>query len=87
MGTIIVGGTTTIELELDNTTLWYMRLRHMGERGMMELHKRKLLKGIKTCKLELCKCCVLGGKKGCSSRQPHIRQKRFLIMFIQTFGG
>ena len=87
MGTIIVGGATIIKLELDNTTLQHMRLRHMGERGMMEFHKRKLLKGIKTCKLELSKCCVFGGKKRCSSRQPHTRQKRFLIMFIQTFGG
>ena len=60
MGTTIVGGATTVEPELDNTTLWHMRLGHIGECGMMELHKRKLLKGIKTCKLELCKYCVFG---------------------------
>ena len=60
MGTTIVGGVTIVELELDNTTLWHMRLGHMGECGIMELHKRKLLKGIKTCKLELCKYCVFG---------------------------
>ena len=53
MGTTIVGGAAIVEPELDSTTLWHMRLRHMGERGMIELHKRKLLKGIKTCKLEL----------------------------------
>ena len=61
-GTIIVGGDATVEPELDSTTLWHMWLRHMGERGMMELHKRKLLKGIKTCKLELCAYCVFGKK-------------------------
>ena len=55
MGNTIIGGAATVEPELDNTTLWHMWLGHMGERGMMELHKRKLLKGIKTCKLELCK--------------------------------
>ena len=60
MGTIIVGGVATVEPKLDNTTLWHMRLKHMGERGMIKLHKRKLLKGIKTYKLELCKYCVFG---------------------------
>ena len=32
----------------------------MGERGMMELQKRNLLKGVKSCKLDFCKICVLG---------------------------
>jgi hypothetical protein len=27
---------------------------------MLELHKRNLLKGVKTCKLDFCKFCVLG---------------------------
>ena len=58
MGTTIVGGAATIELELDSTTLWNMRLGHMGESGMIELYKRKLLKGIKTCKLKFCKYYV-----------------------------
>ena len=58
MGTIILGGVATIEPALDNTTLRHMRLGNMGERGMIELHKRKQLKGIKTCKLELCKYCI-----------------------------
>ena len=57
---IIIGRVATVEPKLDSTTLWHMRLGHMGERGMMELHKRKLLKCIKSCKLELCKYCVFG---------------------------
>ena len=60
MGTTIVGGATTVETELDSTSLWHMQLGHMGEHGMMELHKKKLLKGIKTSKLEFCKYCVFG---------------------------
>ena len=48
-----------MESETDNTVLWHMRLGHMSERGMVELHKRNLLKGIKTCKLDFCKYCVL----------------------------
>jgi hypothetical protein len=42
----------------DNTVLWHMRLGHLGEHGMFELHKRNLLKGVKSCKLGLCKYCV-----------------------------
>ena len=33
-------------------------LGHLGEHGMMELHNKKLLKGIKICKLEFCKYYV-----------------------------
>jgi hypothetical protein len=44
----------------DNTVLWHMGLGHLGEHGMFELHKRNLLKGVKSCKLGLCKYCVYG---------------------------
>jgi len=37
-----------------------MRLGHLSERRMTELHKRNLLHGVKTCKLNFCKFCVLG---------------------------
>ena len=60
MGTTILGGAATVEHELDSIALWHMLLRHLGEHGMMELHKKKLLKGIKICKLEFCKYCVFG---------------------------
>ena len=60
MGTKIVSGAATVELELDGITLWHMRLEHIGERGMIELHKRNLLKGIKTCKLEFYKYFIFG---------------------------
>jgi hypothetical protein len=56
----VVGGITFIESESDCTVLWHMRLGHMSERGMLELHKKNLLKGVKTCKLDFCKFCVLG---------------------------
>uniref|UniRef100_A0A2N9HA88 CCHC-type domain-containing protein n=1 Tax=Fagus sylvatica TaxID=28930 RepID=A0A2N9HA88_FAGSY len=38
---------TVAESEDDDTLLWHMRLGHMSERGMRELHKRNLLTGIK----------------------------------------
>ena len=60
MGTTIIGGATTVEPELDSTPLWHMRLGYMGECGMIELHKIKLLKSIKICKLELYKYYFFG---------------------------
>ena len=60
LGTTIVGGVATVESKSENIVLWHMRLGHMGECGVMELHKRNLLKGIKTCKLDFCKYCVFG---------------------------
>ena len=61
IGNIVVGRvvvTTSVESSIDDTKLWHMRLGHIGERGMLELHKRNLLKGVKTCKLDFCKYCV-----------------------------
>ena len=60
MGTMILGRAATVEDESDSTVLWHMRLGHMGECGMLELHRRNLLKGVKSCKLDFCKFCVLG---------------------------
>jgi hypothetical protein len=31
----------------------------MGEHGMMELHKKNVLKGVRTCKLDFCRYFVL----------------------------
>ncbi|KAK8926176.1 hypothetical protein KSP39_PZI018366 [Platanthera zijinensis] len=44
----------------DSSLLWHARLGHMNEIGLLELHKKGLLKGIKTCKLDFCETCVLG---------------------------
>lgn len=38
---------TDIEPRNDNTDLWHMRLGHLSERGLNELHKKNLLKGVK----------------------------------------
>lgn len=61
IGSTVVGGVAaTTADDIDDTTLWHMRLGHMGERRMLELHRRNLLKGIKSYKLDFCKFCVLG---------------------------
>ena len=31
-----------------------MRVGRLSERGMIELHKRNMLKGVKSCKLKFC---------------------------------
>ncbi|KAK3020800.1 hypothetical protein RJ639_047756 [Escallonia herrerae] len=47
----------------DNSELWHKRLGHLSEGGMLELHKSKLLQGVKSCKLDFCKFCVFGKQK------------------------
>uniref|UniRef100_A0A2N9GKI3 Integrase catalytic domain-containing protein n=1 Tax=Fagus sylvatica TaxID=28930 RepID=A0A2N9GKI3_FAGSY len=58
--TILGGVAAVVESEDDDTLLWHMRLGHISERGMRELHKRNLLTGIKSCKLDFCKYCIMG---------------------------
>ena len=62
----------------DATPMWHARLGHMSERGLLELHKKKLLKGIKSCKLDFCETCVIG--KQCRVRfvTSNNRSKRTL---------
>ena len=63
IGNTVVGRvaiTTPVEPSTDDTKLWHMRLGHIGEHGMLELHKRNLLKGVKICKLDFCENCVYG---------------------------
>lgn len=59
-GTTIVCGATVLEVESDSTVLWHIKMGHMGEHGMLVLHMRNLLKGVKSYKLDLCKFYVLG---------------------------
>jgi hypothetical protein len=60
LGSTVVGGIAYVESECNCTVLWHMRLGHMNEQGMLELHKRNLLKSVKTCKHDFSKLCVLG---------------------------
>ncbi|GMJ10712.1 hypothetical protein HRI_004740400 [Hibiscus trionum] len=56
----VVGGAHSVESYDDNIKLWHMCLGHLSEHGMVELHKRNLLHGVKSCKLDFCDFCVLG---------------------------
>ncbi|KAE8686551.1 cytochrome P450 71A9-like [Hibiscus syriacus] len=47
LGSTVAGGVHSVESCDDTTKLWHMRLTHLSERGMAELHKRNLLHGVK----------------------------------------
>ena len=49
-----------MEADTYDTKLWHMRLGHISEKGLNVLHKRGVLKGVKHCKLDLCKFCIMG---------------------------
>ncbi|KAE8654353.1 L-type lectin-domain containing receptor kinase IX.1 [Hibiscus syriacus] len=60
LGSTVVGGVHSVESCDDTIKLWHMRLANLSERGMAELHKRNLLHGVKSCKLDFCKYYVFG---------------------------
>lgn len=43
---IVVGDVTLVEYDNDTTKCWHMCLDHLNECGLMEFHKRNLLKGV-----------------------------------------
>lgn len=49
---------TSAEPDSDGIVLWHMRLGHLGELNMFDFHKWNLLKGVKPCKLDFCKCSI-----------------------------
>ncbi|KAL8151286.1 hypothetical protein V2J09_021094, partial [Rumex salicifolius] len=57
---IIIGGAAAAVSESDNTALWHLRTGHIREHSMTELHKRGLLVGLKSCKMRICKFCIMG---------------------------
>ena len=61
-----------------------MRLGHIGERGMLELHKRNLLKGVKTCKLDFYKYCVYG-KQYRASFNTGSRTSKCILDYIHSY--
>ena len=71
IGNTVIGRVATITLvesNTDDTKLWHMQLSHIGEHSMLELHKKNLLKRVKTCKLDFCKYCVHGKQFRVSSK-------------------
>jgi hypothetical protein len=55
-----------------------MRLGHLGERSMFKLHKRNLLKGLKSSKLGFCKYCLCGKQQRVSFKVASLTSKGVL---------
>lgn len=55
-----MGDVASVETDNDATKLWHMRLDHLNEYGMIEIHMRNFLKGVCICIIGFCKYCVLG---------------------------
>ena len=53
-----VVGAAILKSKSNNIVLWHIRLGHIGERGIMQLYKKNLLKGVKKCKLKFYRYCV-----------------------------
>lgn len=58
-GSVVLDLATLVSLKVkDQTTLWYRRLAHISEKGLMILKKQKLLGKDKPKKLEFCDDCM-----------------------------
>jgi len=62
LGSTIIGRVASVESDDDATILWHLHLDNLNECGMVEIHKRGLLKRVCSYKLDLCEYCVLAKK-------------------------
>ncbi|KAE8673710.1 hypothetical protein F3Y22_tig00111774pilonHSYRG00047 [Hibiscus syriacus] len=75
LGSTVICGVHSVESCDYTSKLWHMHLAHLSERGMAELHKRNLFHGVKSCKRDFCKYCVLGKQtKVCFKTAKHTTQ-------------
>ncbi|KAL5572045.1 hypothetical protein UlMin_021642 [Ulmus minor] len=86
----VQGGAATAtysEPSYDNTDLWNMRLGHLSERELNELHKKNLLNGVKGCKLDFYKICVMGKQRRISfSTLSHTSKGILDYVYIDVWG-
>ncbi|KAE8655249.1 hypothetical protein F3Y22_tig00117034pilonHSYRG01568 [Hibiscus syriacus] len=86
LGSTVAGGVHYVESCDYITKLWHMRLAHLSERGMTELHKRNLLHGVKSCSI-FASIVFLVNRLKSVSRLRGTQLKGFLIMCILMYGG
>ena len=82
--TIVGRAIAVTESEQDYTLLWHKRLGHMSERGMRESQKINLLAGVKSCKLDFYKYCVMG--KQCRMRFKIATYRHHILYPLMNFG-
>ena len=77
LGSTVAGDIVSTESNNDAA----MCLDHLNEFGMMELHKRNLLMGVPSCKMDLCKYCVLG-KQCCVRLNAMKHQTEGILAYV-----
>ena len=85
---IIVGDASAVTEKEDTTRLWRMRFGHMSERDFQVLHNRSVLPGIKYCKLDLCKFCIMGRQRRVVFSTSQHKTKSLLdLIHTNVWGG
>ncbi|CAL2237112.1 unnamed protein product [Prunus armeniaca] len=84
--TITSGVAVSTSKDSDNEIqLWHLRLGHMSERGMQQLHSRKLLKSVQSCKLEFCRFCTMGKQSNIAFKQQNKEERSTGVLdYIHT---
>ena len=80
-GSINIGDAFAAIEKEDTTRFWHIRLGYMSEKDLQALHKRSALLGIKYCKLDLCKFCIISRQRrvACSTSQHKTKSLLDLI--------
>jgi hypothetical protein len=69
---------TSTEQDNDDIVLWHMWLGHLVECNIFKLHKRNLLKCVKSCKLNFCKYYMYMKQQRVSSKVASHTHKNVL---------
>src|SRR5438270_4057203 len=84
----IIAGDASVSTEKEGTTrLWHMRLGHISKRGLQLLHKKDVLSGIKSCKLDLCEFCIHGRQRRVSFSTSEHRSNGLLDLIHTDVWG
>ena len=63
-GKTVINSANSYSVSKDNSIkLWHLRLAHISEKGLEELHKQGLLEGTSYDKLDFCEHCLYGKQK------------------------
>ena len=78
---------SVLRTETDKTILWHIRLDHLSDRGLKELHKQGLLCGDSISKIDFCQYCILGKQHRLAFKLQYTSQRMYWNMYIQIYGG
>ena len=73
----------------DSTMLWYQRLGHIGEKGLLAIHSKGMVKGLLDCSFEFdfFEHCIYGKQNIMSFSSKYTRNKEILeLVHSDVFG-